>query len=101
MLSFDNFSMGEGEPGISKSLSDIASGLVVNLAGQAAGALQGRASGIINNAPRSSNTAPVPDVTAIAARPSISTFTDSKAFGVSLPILVIGAAAVLYILSKR
>lgn len=83
------------------SLEDIASGVINSVAQSAAGALQGRLEGTINNAPRSSNTAPVPDVTAAAASPSVSTFVDAKPFGVSLPVLVIGSAALLFLLAPK
>lgn len=87
--------------GFFADLSKIAEGVLVNVAQNAAGALQGRVEGAINNAPRSSNTQPVPDVTAQAAIPSVSTFVDAKPFGVSLPVLVIGAGALLFLLAPR
>lgn len=83
------------------SLEELAQGVITSVAQSAAGALQGRAEGVINNAPRSSNTAPVPDVTAQAATPSVSTFIDAKPFGVSLPVLVIGTGALLFLLVPK
>lgn len=83
------------------SLEEIANGVINSVAKDAAGALQGRIEGALNNAPRSSNTAPVPDVTAQAASPAVSTFIDAKPFGVSLPVLVIGAGALLFLFAPK
>lgn len=90
-----------GGDSLSSSLSDIAEGFVVNLFGSAAGALQGKVEGAINNAPRSSNTAPTPDVSAIAARPDVSTFVSGTAFGVSMPLLLLGGAALLFLALRK
>lgn len=90
-----------GGDGFQESLSNMAEGLVLNLFGSAAGALQGRAESVINNAPRSSNTAPTPDVAAMAARPDVSTFISGTAFGVSMPILLIGGAALLLLALRK
>jgi len=85
---------------LATSLSDIANGLLTGIAKSAAGAAQGAVEGSINNAPRSSNTAPTPDVAAAAARPGVSTFVNAKAFGVSIPILLVGAVAVIYLIRR-
>lgn len=79
------------------SLSNLADGLIKSLSG----AVQGRVEGIINNAPRSSNTAPVPDVTAMAARPDVSTFVSGTAFGVSMPLLLVGGVALLFLALRK
>ena len=79
------------------SLSQIANGLIQSVASSAAR----KADDLINNNTRSSNTQPVPDVTAAAAMPQVSSFTNAKAFGVSLPILAIGAAVLAFVLIKR
>lgn len=105
MLDFllaDSVGPANPEPnGFLASLSDLAESTITSIASSAAGALVGRAEGAINNAPRSSNTAPVPDVTAAAASPGVSTFVDSKPFGVSLPVLLIGGAALLFLFAPR
>jgi hypothetical protein len=97
----DGYSTGSSNGNFASALSDIASGFVVNLAQAGAGALSGRVEGAINNAPRSSNTAPTPDVTAIAARPDVSTFTSATAFGVSLPLLLVGGGALLFLALRK
>lgn len=83
------------------SLSSIAEGFVNKTLQSLAGAAQGRIEGAINNAPRSSNTAPVPDVSAMAARPDVSTFISSTAFGVSTPLLLLGAGALLFLALRK
>lgn len=95
----DGFSNGGGD--FQSSLSKIAEGFVINLAGNAAGALTGRADALINNSPRSSNTAPAPDVSSMAARPDVSTFVSGKAFGVSMPLLLLGGAALLLLALRK
>lgn len=86
-----------GEGGLLASLSDIANGVILNVANKAASRLEDS----VGNAPRSSNTQPVPDITAAAATPAASSFLDAKAFGVSIPLLLLGAGALLIVLLKR
>lgn len=86
-----------GEGGVSQiSLSGIASGFLQNIANSAASAVGNKI-----NPPRSQNTQPTPDLTAAAARPAVSTFLDSSAFGVSTPILLVGVAALAFVLLRR
>ena len=79
------------------SLSDIASG-IINRVADAAG---NRLVDAVNNTTRSSNTLPQPDLAAAAASPKVSTFVSAKFLGVSIPILLIGGGALVYILLKR
>ena len=85
---------------ILQTLGQLAQGVVQSVAQNAAGALVGRVEGAINNAPRTQNTAPVPDITASAANPAAS-FVNAKPFGVSLPVLLIGVGALAFLLSPR
>lgn len=83
--------------GGSLSLSDIAAGFLSNIAQSTSKGI----ANIIENKTRSSNTQPLPDLTAVAAKPQVSSFLDTKAFGVSLPILLVGAAALVGVLVLR
>lgn len=94
--SFVSSDQGDPSPGTQVSLSDIAGGLLQSIANSAAK----RAENVINPA-RSSNTQPIPDLSAAAAKPAVSSFMESQAFGVSIPILLIGGGALIWLLVKR
>lgn len=79
------------------SLSEIASGFLSKIAGAAGDAVSGK----ITNATRSQNTQPVPDLSAAAAKPQVSSFLDAQPFGVSMPILLVGIGALAYIAFRR
>lgn len=81
----------------SLSLSDIARGFVKQVADSAAQALANK----VTQPVRSANTAPAPDLTASAAKGSAASFLTSSVAGVSLPVLILGAAAVLYFYRRR
>lgn len=85
---------------LSATLDQIASSTVTQIFQNAAGAAAGRIEGALNN-PRSTVTQPAPDLSAAAAKPQAAVFLNSKAFGVSTPLLILGAAALIYILVKR
>jgi len=91
---------GDGGTSLSSSLSDLASSLVQSVAKSAAGAAQGAIEGKLNNPTRSTATAPIPDLTASAAKP-MAAFVNSSVGGISLPILLLGGAALLYIVVRR
>lgn len=79
------------------SLSDIANGFLSSIAKTAATGVQN----LVDNKTRSQNTQPVPDLSAAAASPAASTYLNASAFGVSLPILVLGIGALAFVLYRR
>lgn len=86
-----------GSSNFQASLSQIASGFLQNIANTAAQGVQN----VVENKTRSSNTQPLPDLTAAAAKPQASTFLEASAFGVSAPILLVGVAALAFVLLRR
>jgi len=83
--------------GFQASLSDIASGFLQGIANAASRGI----GNLVDNTTRSSNTQPTPDLSAAAAKPQVAAFVDAKAFGVSMPILILGVGALAFILIKR
>lgn len=100
-LSLDNvFSSGGetgGNSGAQLSLSDIFNGFVASVAGSAASGV----SNLVDNKTRSQVAAPSPDLAAVAAKPQTASFLDSSVMGVSMPILLIGSAALVFLLVRK
>ena len=83
--------------GAQASLDSILNGFISSVSASVAKGV----SNVVENKTRSSNTAPVPDITAAAAMPQVSTFLNGQAFGVSMPILLIGVGALAFVLLRR
>lgn len=86
----------EGGSNFGATLSDLASGFINRVVDRAADNLADK----VVQPVRSSNTQPVPDLAATAAKAS-SSFTASTVAGISLPILLLGGVALVYILARR
>lgn len=80
--------------GLSTSLSDIANGILRGVGS----AVEQK---LVSNITRSSNTEPLPDLSSAAANPKASTFLNGESFGVSMPLLLLGGGALVYLLAKR
>jgi hypothetical protein len=59
--------------------------------------------GGVDNTPRTSNTAPTPDIAAIGARAqaALSNLSNSKLGGISIPLVIAAGLAAFLILRKR
>lgn len=94
----DSYSTGgETGGGAQLSLSSIAGSFLSSLAGSVA---QG-VNNVIDNKTRTQNAAPSPDIAAAAAKPQVTSFLNGSVGGVSLPILLIGAGALIFLAVRR
>jgi hypothetical protein len=92
----DLFSIDESSGSSGGPLDDLFASVVQSVSKGADSVIQGVANNTV-----SSITQPTPDLTAAAAQSPVSTFVSSKVGGVSAPLLLIGAAALIFLVMRK